>query len=544
MVTSIIRSPSVHRVELRRLLNKASGSLTSSEISGFLVQLPCMEPELLLESLCCHPQLREHELVMSTLREQVDAMSLRQLGVSLTLYPRLLEFEHVLQAFRANLDREVHAGWDAHGLARLFAENLGRDTYQSLVERAFPLHAVASDAQRAFRSVLYAVFLWHQPAAARSDAPKPADAATAAEAREVERGRREAELGQQIAALKARYYQELPTPDEVARLDAGSRAAWNDRVRTELGRFGLKVDCSACYYLRYPSRDALFDAETIARLQRHVIRDHLDGIIDTEDLRSFISRALVAEQVIERHDELFSVDRAPEWLDDALIQRARHQRREHELWSFVARFSDPTRADKRRRLLAVLVERAVEDEARGIHGMYSIAAELLSGNKTLWKSKGYGQALVLAALRRGGLFELKQLIHGRPGKFECLDDIEAALKPQVLAMHFAFGAALLSWARELAEAGNAKGVERALGALGVLDPPGHFTKDVRWFIGNVPLSSDARLLADHIHRIAASKGGSDATVHALVQCIDELRGSSELHEENIDGPPGPAATGP
>ncbi len=537
MVTSRSWKPSIHRLELKRLLNKPSNSLSTSECAEFLSHLAAMDLEFLLGMVVHHSLLGEHEEIIATLHDRVDAMNLRELGISLTLYPGLLGFDEVLRAFHATVDCQVKKGRDVHGLANEFAMNLGRDTYEVLVERAFRVGAPDSDAHRAFRWILYRTSGRHEQAVSSNDGPTPpgvevADRESRAHA-DAEEGRRKADWQASLATLKARLYRELPSPEEVARLDATSRAAWNEKIRSELVSSKRVFDGSALYYLRYPSRDALFDKETIAQLQGHIVRDRLDAIIATEDLRSFISREQVAEQVIQRPDELMWLERAPEWLDAALIRRARRARCEPELWALVARFVEPGKEKERKGLLVALVERAKAKDAAPTFDLYAMAAELLSGSKSMWKSEDLGQDLVLAALRRRDFCHLQRLIFGRPPKpFERLEDIEAALKDQVIAMHYAFATALLRRCRELAVAGDSQGVERMLGALGVLDPPRYFTNDLHTFRVDVPLSDDARHLADHIYGIAKAQGGSDAQVHALFQCIDELRASNAVASED------------
>jgi hypothetical protein len=169
----------------------------------------------------------------------------------------------------------------------------------------------------------------------------------------------------------------------------------------------------------------------------------------------------------------------------------------------------------------VLVEHA---RAGNAPDAFYMAAELLAGNNTLWKSKHHGQALVLAALQQRCFASLRRLILGGPPiRFRCLEEIEEALKLRVQAMHYAFGCALLSWARELMLAGDTVGVERALAALALLDPPRYFADDLHRFKRETLLPDNGRHLADHIHRIAKSNGGADAQVYALFQCIDELQ---------------------
>jgi hypothetical protein len=89
-------------------------------------------------------------------------------------------------------------------------------------------------------------------------------------------------------------------------------------------------------------------------------------------------------------------------------------------------------------------------------------------------------------------------------------------------MHYAFACGLVTWASELLVDGDSSGVERALAALCLLDPPGYFTSKISPFIKDERLSEHAKHLAEHSRRIAKSKGGSDATVYGLVQFIKEL----------------------
>lgn len=242
----------------------------------------------------------------------------------------------------------------------------------------------------------------------------------------------------------------------------------------------------------------------------------------------------MAQQVIERRGELiFGLDRAPEWLDDALIERLRQMATESasrvlnrgpwyemELSTLAARCLRPGKERQRRQLLEALVEHATTGDVRSA---FYMAAELLGDNKTLWKSKDHGQALVLAAFRQRRFACLRQLVVGGPPMpYRRLEELEEALKPRVQVMHYAFGCALLTWARELALDGDTAGVERALAALGLLDPPRYFADDIHRFERETPLADNARHLAHHIRRIAKSHGGADAGVYALTQCADEL----------------------
>ena len=102
------------------------------------------------------------------------------------------------------------------------------------------------------------------------------------------------------------------------------------------------------------------------------------------------------------------------------------------------------------------------------------------------------------------------------------DDLDAELKPQVGALHYGFACALLTWARERAEANDTSAVEVTLAAIGLLDPPRRFTNEIHRVRRDVPLPDNTRHLADHVHGIAKSNGGSDAHVYALFQCIAEL----------------------
>lgn len=208
-------------------------------------------------------------------------------------------------------------------------------------------------------------------------------------------------------------------------------------------------------------------------------------------------------------------------LESASWDFCRQTRCEMELAALAPRCLRPGKEAQRRRLLEVLVELAT---AGHLQIALSRAAELLADNKTLWKSKEHGQALVLAACRQRRFAALRWLVAGSPPLMHrTLEELEEALKPRVPVMHYALGCALLTWARELFSSADTVGVERALATLGLLDPPRYFAEDIHRFKRETQLSDDARHLADHIHRMAKSNGGADACVYALSQCIDELQ---------------------
>jgi hypothetical protein len=518
--TPTSEAPSIDRISLQRLLGKPSDELTTQERDHFLSRMGDVELELVHGVIAIHPTLSRDERVVAVLRARIDTMSRSELGITLRRCPDLIASEQVITAFHALLERDVRGGQPVQGVADEFAERLGGDIFAALVERAFPPGKPTSDAASAFHRTLR-VGRASQCRAAASGDGQPGDAASGRDAKArqgEEQARFRAELGSTVAELKARLYTELPDPDEAAALDATARVALNENIRGELTR----CNHGALYYLRYPSCDAVFDANTLALLQSLVHSERLDEIVATDDLRGAISCEQVKQQVLERHEERLWIERVPEWLDATLIERARRVRYEPELWDLVARFRVPGKEAKGRQLLEVLIEHARAGRIRDTHRM---AGELLRGKQTLWKSALHGQALVLIALQKRRFFELDALIFGDPRRgFKCLDEIEAALKPQVKAMHHAFGCALLTWANELARAGDASGAELALAALGLLDPPGHFTNEVHRFRRQAPLTDNARHLADHIHAIAARGGGSDAQVYALFQAIGELRG--------------------
>jgi hypothetical protein len=159
-----------------------------------------------------------------------------------------------------------------------------------------------------------------------------------------------------------------------------------------------------------------------------------------------------------------------------LIDRARHVEC-LELWEFVHRFMGPAREVQRLRLLEVLIERvSVRSEAE----TFRMGATLLWGNNERWKSEAYGQALILAALRRGNATELSGLLNvydvdSARGwvrhrlRYRSLEDLEEGSRPQVKVMHYAFACGLVTWASELLVDGDSSGVERALAALCLLD---------------------------------------------------------------------------
>lgn len=525
MITPSLRQPSIDSIALQRLLNRPEDQLTQPELEHFFSRLETMALERLLNIIAIHGTLARDPRVVAALTARAGTMSRRELGISLRRCPRLLEADQVMAVFHALLEREVQGGMAPYDLAQEFVQRLEVDHYRALVQRAFPDGGCSSDVGWQFRLVLMQAT---PTASAAAPQPTPGGAA----ALRAEQEREDAWRARPVTAsaeLMACAYQELPHRDEVAAMDAAARAAWNGQLRDTLtpGKSG------ALYYLRYPLRDELFDAQTLALLQRLVPCERLDFVIDTEDLRQFVTRELVEQQVIERHAEGIWLERAPEWLDSALIERLRRSYQateargcmdrieyEPDLQQLVQRLQRPGKEAQRRQLLEVLVE-----YARAGHACdFSVAGELLADNKTLWKSKDHGQALVLAALQRRRFATLRFLVVcGPPTRFKCLEQMEEALMPQVKAMHYAFGCALLTWARELTRTGDTLGTEHALAALGLLDPPRYFADDVHHFQRQTPLSEDARHLAGHVQRMAKSRGGVDAQVYALFQCISELQ---------------------
>jgi hypothetical protein len=531
MVTPIPREPTIDRLILQRLLNKPSDELTTDEREYFLSRVDGMNLRLLQDIIAIHPTLSRHERVIAALAARASAMSRDDLGITLARCPDLLASEAFVTAFLALLRRELRGGASAQELAEEFAIRLGEDIYPALVERAFPMGDLVRDESLAFRIELTGRAFRRPASSVGGQPPSTPDddaAARAAEQREyeVERTRANAKLARDRAELNARLYVELPTLEQVAGLDAASRVAWNETIRSEVA----KSKSGALYYLRYPARDALFDSETMALLQTRLALERLTQLIDTDDLRALILRERIAEQVIERHDELIWLERVPDWLDEALIERARRVGDPLYLWEFAHRFMGPARGVQRLRLLEVLIERV---SLRSEPETFSIAATLLWGNNERWKSEAHGQTLILAALRRGRPAHLHRLLNvydvDSPRgwvrhrlRYRCLEDLEVGSRPQVKAMHYAFASANLTWASELLVDGDSRGVERALAALCLLDPPGYFTSKISSFIKDDRLSEHARHLAQHSRRIAKSKGGSDATVYGLVQFINEL----------------------
>jgi hypothetical protein len=526
----MFRELSIDRISLQRLLNRPEDELTTTQLEYVFSRVQEMELELLLSIIAVHPALSRDPRVIDALAGRAGAMSRRELGISLRRCPRLVAADRVMTAFHAQLEAEVESGLSLRSLAEEFAERLGANIYQALVERAFPDSQRWSEAALEFGIVLSLIQASRAASTAAAD-QRPAPVDDAALRAVKDREDTERERGQAFRAeLKARAYQELPKRDEVAALAAPARSAWNEKFREGLAQ----RNTGALYYLRYPLRDELFDAETLAQLRGLIHCERLDAIIDTEDLRSMITREQVEQQVVERQRELIWIERAPEWLDAALIERLRHTLRESRSWDsrhrkqyemelseLVPRCLLSGKEAQRRQLLEVLVEHA---RAGNAPDAFYMTAELLAGNSTLWKSKHHGQALVLAALQQRCFASLRRLIFGGPPiRFRCLEEVEEALKPQVKAMNYAFGCALLTWAREQMLTGDTGGVERALAALGLLDPPRYFADDLHRFKRETPLPDNARHLTDHIHRIAKSNGGADAQVYALFQCIDELQ---------------------
>jgi hypothetical protein len=503
MSSPTLREPSIHRIELLRLINKPS--LSTTDHRHFFEHIERTETFILLDVLACHPDLILEERVKSTLLDRVTGMSFQEFRVFVARNPDFLRFDSVVAAFRALVDQEVQRGTQASRLARELAESLGGSSCARLTRCAYPPGRELDERTSRFELDLLLACRYvdrhtAEPEFARRPTVEPparAEWLTVAEK----------------ARLAARVYEGAPSADEIGRLDDAGRASLNEKIRAELAarRRGW------LWYMRHPSLQPVFDAELCTQLVAGLVHERLDDVIATEDLRSWIPCSEVSQQVVQRPNDSIWIERAPDWLDASLIDRARQVSDVTELRALVSRFKAAGKETERNLFLEVLVEHV---KTGAVREAPRLASDLL-GNSSAWKR--FGRAMVFELLRKRRFFDLRGLVFGDSRHhITSLEDLEAALQPLAVAIHYAFAAALLTWAQELAHVRDHVTVARALAAIGVLDPPRHFTKELHSFREKAPLSENARQFADYIHGIARSHGGSDAVIYAVFQCIDEL----------------------
>jgi hypothetical protein len=316
--------------------------------------------------------------------------------------------------------------------------------------------------------------------------------------------------------------QDLPSREVLLRLDDAAvqgfllltgepgRAQLRDIVCEELRPEGSHPmsGSGALYYLRRPWLAQLLDADLERVLKAALKNEPRYLLIQAEDLRErWVPQSFVLERFarpseawIPPHIEF------PDWLSEGLLRQAGELRDEEVLGRLAKRF---TRDERRRaRLIASLQEHL---SARVEPWIVDLLAQLLT-SKSNWTT--HGPSIVRILLEQGQAPFLKDLIWSP----------ELKRAPELLpSIHTGFALGILQLVERHVLALSADGTQRALTAIALLDPSPHFTRDLHDFMKTTKLDDQALSIAQHIDSLAKAKGGADADLDGVDQCIAELK---------------------
>jgi len=191
----------------------------------------------------------------------------------------------------------------------------------------------------------------------------------------------------------------------------------------------------------------------------------------------------------------------------------------------------PGRADLLRRVVE-----AVRAESQRSGLIRDLLSKLTPGNgswiamllarllraKATWNA--HGPAIVEAFIEHGEPVSLWFLVMGLiADPEETPEDLAQRMRPLVPAIHTAFAQGVLLFLQKHGDRLGPKGVQCGLTAVGLLDPPRFFTRDIHRFKKTQRLDDDALRAADLIHDIANAGGSSDADLNGVAQCVQELK---------------------
>jgi hypothetical protein len=298
----------------------------------------------------------------------------------------------------------------------------------------------------------------------------------------------------------------------------GARARLRDAVLASL-RDWPRSGC--VWYLRRPWLPRVLDATLRHALSEAMKHERLDALIDTEDLRqSWVPRRLAERQIVERHTErIWDLERLPRSFDDALLERARMSRDQDELERLAARFAGDEQA--KAQLLDALRAHVV---AAAEPSMVQLLARHLV-TPSAWRT--HGPPVVAALIERAPLL-LWWLVMGMVDPKSLPEAMKEKLRPLVPAVHLAFAQGILLFVDQRGKTLGQAGLQRALAAIGLLDPPRHFTKDIHRFKQAHRHEPVVSAISDLIHGIADG-GRPEPSLSGVLQCIRELKALGPSH---------------
>lgn len=261
---------------------------------------------------------------------------------------------------------------------------------------------------------------------------------------------------------------------------------------------------------------AVLDDDLQEELRQALLRAPLNRLVQAcENVPTWVTREDVLAEFRRRPDEPLRVAGLPDWLDPVLLESAQTTKDAEMLRQLFVRFR--RHPAHRRDLFEALLRQLESGELR--HAANFVGDMLDS--RSAWET--YGAGIVYRLLKRGRETECAGLVLGDlTGSVKDPDEASSTGTPRMVAMHLAFARGLLRWAGDQCAEGNHDAAERPLMAIGLLDPPRLFTRELRDFARSEHVNDGVREWVANIHKVAKSADQSDASPGGLFECMREL----------------------